>query len=680
MSSGNWDESAGESRLALLAALRPRDLVGRTRELEQLRSTWTTVRGGLPAITLLAGPAGAGKTRLAAEVAGEIDQAGALVAYVACRRELTPPNQPWLDLVTQLAQQIPGDMAKRVGSLHDLVAVAPDLASVVGLATTRTESSLADDAEVRARRIRVAIGDVLQAMARRVPVLAVIDDLHWAGPQTLATLGHLTERAPTEPLWVLGTFRDTDFDMSAHLDLLLADLGRVDWSDRLTLRGLSRPEVEELLTNLVGAVVSSAKLTSYAEQVTERTDGNPFLVTELGRDLALGARSVVPDSVVEVVRQRQQRLSPTARKILDTVAVAEVIDLPTLRAVVGPEQAGLGLREALGSGLITELEHLLPRYQFSHALLQDAVASQLDGLGRAEIHLGLAEALEETAGDHATALASLARHFAGAVSLIGPAKAIDYGRRTAALARSNAGYREAVEALTLIAEILPTGSDRRVELLIEAVSLRTRDGSDLTQALEAAHETLSEAHESGNPLLVAEAAIGFERLAQHLVGLPNEAHGALQLAIEAGGDRLDETTLVRLRASLARAKMLLGDPQGVELAQQAVAAARRLDERTALAHTLEAATHNIEDPRARLAVSLECARPVRRRVAADVGDRQRDVGLFPAWRHRRGGGHPPPPHGILRNLSVLDVPLSRARGQRRLGLGPGAPRPSRRAH
>ena len=58
-------------------------LVGRERELAWLRERWERARGGVGGLIVLVGEPGIGKTRLAAELAGEVHRVGAVVLYAA---------------------------------------------------------------------------------------------------------------------------------------------------------------------------------------------------------------------------------------------------------------------------------------------------------------------------------------------------------------------------------------------------------------------------------------------------------------------------------------------------------------------------------------------------------------------------------------------------------------------
>ncbi|MBW3534908.1 MAG: hypothetical protein KY453_06785, partial [Gemmatimonadetes bacterium] len=85
--------------------------------------------------------------------------------------------------------------------------------------------------------------------------------------------------------------------------------------------------------------------------------------------------------------------------------------------------------EAVGAALLTEVEGVVDRYRFSHALTQHTLYDDLGASRRARIHGRTAEILEQryrdTPGSHA---AELARHFVAATQAADVMKALTYSR------------------------------------------------------------------------------------------------------------------------------------------------------------------------------------------------------------------------------------------------------------
>ena len=83
----------------------------------------------------------------------------------------------------------------------------------------------------------------LRDVSARVPLVIVLDDLHWADKPTLQMLSHIAREIGHARVLLLGTYRDTDLDRTHPLSQTLGALNREALFTRITLRGLSREEV-----------------------------------------------------------------------------------------------------------------------------------------------------------------------------------------------------------------------------------------------------------------------------------------------------------------------------------------------------------------------------------------------------------------------------------------------------
>ena len=83
-----------------------RVFVGRAREFEQFEQAWSAVTSGARQVVLLGGEPGAGKSRLAAEVATALHERGAVVLLGHCIEEFGPSYQPFVQPLEALAPDI----------------------------------------------------------------------------------------------------------------------------------------------------------------------------------------------------------------------------------------------------------------------------------------------------------------------------------------------------------------------------------------------------------------------------------------------------------------------------------------------------------------------------------------------------------------------------------------------
>ncbi len=605
--------------------------VGRSEVLDALSTEWTAATVDTGRIVLIGGEAGTGKTRLAAELARRLHATGAAVLYGTCDDDLALPYQPWVQALDPVVPILVAADRQLAARLTPLVALLRSAERFVSLASGRTGA----DAEAERYRRYGAFAQLLEASTSTWPTLLVLDDLHWAGAQTLALLRHLPRLGLPRRLLIVATFRDTGDEITEPLASLLADLRRVDGTRRIGLGGLDTDSVVRFVTAAAGGSLD-ADLRKVAHVLAERTDGNPFYVGALwehliargavvARDGGFSVRSVaaagdVPDSVREVIAARLGRLSPVARRLVDLAAMAgmqveqAVLELAAGTTGMTAADVSAGTEELVAAGLLTFVQGARPAYRFSHAIVRDTVAMAVAPGGRPSLHLAIARGLESVhEPDPRPILADLARHFGAAVP-VGPTdRAVQYGRRAAGQAFRAAAYDEAVAHLMAVLE-LPLEPTDRADLLVDLGLAHLRDGF-YEPSLRTYGEAFELAEQAGAVDAAAAAAVGFE-LATHFPGLPGgpavELIGrAIELAVDS-----PMVVRTRLKASFARALAIAGrTEEGVAMAEETIIDARTIGDPESLTVALQALQTALDDPSRRLAVSDELAD-----LAAATGD------------------------------------------------------------
>ena len=220
--------------------------VGRSAELETLRSLVPRAEGEGRRVVLVGGEPGSGKSRLVREFAAETAGGGALVLYGACDAVIHTPYGPFVEALEHLARVIdPAELRAALGtSGGELARLLPDLAARIDDLPPPVEA----DPDTERHRLHMAVTDLLTGVGRRRPVLLVIEDGHWADAPTMLLLRHLARAAGSARLLLLGTFRDAEADMPDALSETLADLRRSDDVVRLRLTGLSDGDVTEFVS------------------------------------------------------------------------------------------------------------------------------------------------------------------------------------------------------------------------------------------------------------------------------------------------------------------------------------------------------------------------------------------------------------------------------------------------
>ena len=575
--------------------------VGRSVELETLRSLIPRAEGEGRRAALIGGEPGSGKSRLVREFSGVAAEDGALVLYGACDAVVRSPYGPFVEALDHLARVCePNELRAALGpGGGELTRLLPDLPARVG----ELEPPVEADPDTERHRLHTAVTELLAGISRSRPVLLVLEDGHWADAPTLMLLRHLTRSAGHARILLLATFRDTESELPEAFSETLADLRRSEAVVWLRLAGFSSEEMTEFVRRAAGGGAGEG-LPELASAISELTDGNAFLVCELWRSLVeTGAVELsggeirlarplselgTPQGVREVVSQRLSRLAPGTSDLLELAAIAGgEFELGTVRRASHLEDRELraALDEAARSGMIEELPSTTLAYRFTHELVRRALHDRLSGLRRAELHLLVGEALEKGGVQSARALADLAHHFASAAPLAEPGRAVEYTLLAARAATAALDFEQAAEWMRTALELPIDDPLQRAEALLELGSASHRAGKAL-DALEAFDSAAGIARELEDAELLARAAIGHEEACWR-PGIAEE--GAVDLLEEAATALGDETSTLRvgLLAGLARALDFQGEHErGAIVRTRAVEMARGLGDRAGLATVL----------------------------------------------------------------------------------------------
>jgi DNA-binding SARP family transcriptional activator len=601
--------------------------VGRAAEASLLHDAWREAAGGKRRLVVLAGEAGIGKTRLAAELAGHAHRDGAVALYGRFEEEAPAPYQPVVQMLRGWAGGASlAPLAVRLGPrAAELGIVLPEF----GPATSGDGGSLRG-LDLGAQRLRLfdALAALLAEIAGAAPLLVVLDDVHWADLPTLQLIGHLVRAPAPEGALFLATARAEEG--SEALRTLLAGLRREGMLQRIDLAGLDAVETGALVSALGGRPATPA----FVEQLHGETDGNPFFIEEVvhhlaGADGRLGEavaldEAGVPEGVREVTGRRLARLGEPAREMLATAAViGREFDFDVLEEV-GPlrgDELVAALEEAVAALVLREDPERVGRYAFGHALMRATLYDGLSALRRARLHSRAGEALIARRGGQLDPhLGQLAHHFALAAPVDRPERAVDFALAAGRRADRLLAWEEAAghyQAALRARELAGAADDRmRCELLLALGSSQERAGvPQMRTTFSAAGAT---ARALGDPALLGRAALGYAGRWSQLGRVEEDVAALLQEALGALGEE-DSPLRARLLARLALELYYAGDPQRrLALSEDAVALARRLGDPLTLAICLDARHYALWRPETvqeRLAVAAEL-----RRIAGAVGD------------------------------------------------------------
>jgi tetratricopeptide (TPR) repeat protein len=583
-------------------AARHRPFVGRRRELGQLVSALDEAMSGRGRLCLLAGEPGIGKTRLADELAATARDRGARVLWGRCwEAGGAPAYWPWVQVLrSHVADELPHRIAHQFGdAAPDLASLLPDIRDVVPGSQPR---ELGDPESARFRLFD-AVASVLHRVARTVPLVIVLDDLHAADAPSLLLLQFVSTQISSSPLLVVGTHRDVELDPDLPIVTAVAELLREPRTARLELAGLPEGDVARLVEVITGRPASDGLVRA----IHVETGGNPLFVGELVRLLAAEgqmedpaddgiARLRIPSGIRHTILRRVGHLSEPCREVLMLASViGRELSVAILERVAEVTSSDLGpsVEEAIAARVLGEVPTAVGRVRFSHALVRDALYEEIPPSRRAELHLRAGRALEALhAGDPDSHLAEIAHHYLLAVPAVDPATAIERAVRAGRWASRHLAYEEAARLYEVALRVLdgsgPEGQEARISLLLALGFARAGAGDD-PRAKEAFRRSAELARREGLPERLAEAALGYggrfvwmrPGADVHVVALLEEALAALPPE--------DASLRARLLARLAGA--LRDDPsrrRRDEVSAEGVAMARRIGDPATLAYSLSA--------------------------------------------------------------------------------------------
>jgi len=431
-------------------------ICGREAEIQALGEALGRVASGGPAIVLVEGEAGIGKTRVLAEVLQDACGRGMQVAEG--RAEELERTRPF------------GVLAAAFGCARS--SADPRRAAIAGLLAAPPAGELSpitvtSDPGLHFRVVD-AFTDLVEELALAGPLVLGLDDLQWADPSSLLTLGVLARRISDLPVGLIGCMRPSP--RAAELDRLAGALEAAG-ARHLTLY----PLTGEAVTGLVAQAVAAEPGPRLLAQVAGAA-GNPLFITELLGALAQEeaittaggraemAQTVLPPTLRLTILRRVSFLpEPTLQALRSASILGSGFSLTDLATVTGRPAVDLSvvLAEAISARV---LEDDGARLRFRHDLIRDAIYDDLTGSVRLALHR---EAGQRLAQARAPAL-QVAEHLARGATT-GDAEAVAWLAKAARQAAPRSPDVSA-ELLGRAAGLMAPGDPGRDGLLAEQAS------------------------------------------------------------------------------------------------------------------------------------------------------------------------------------------------------------------
>ncbi|GID92044.1 LuxR family transcriptional regulator [Amorphoplanes digitatis] len=328
-------------------------MIGRDGELRRLVRLATARE---PAVAIIAGEPGIGKTRLVHE----------LLAAVPA------------GTVKLIGQAEPGSLSRPYEVLLDAIDGRPEV-------DEEQLAALADPSRSPVERLHTGLA-VLDDLIGDAPAVIVFDDLHWADSESAALFERIADQRG--PRLLIGTYRQGEVTRRNPVAGLLARLERRHAVTHLCLDRLTPAQTAALLAAVTGAPAPPRA----AASLHHRTGGNPFFLEELlraspGYDVEALVEQPLPWSLADVLRRQVDDLDPLSHRVVEAATVlGHRIPFDLLAAVTGAGEDELiaVLRDLVTRGVLVESGE--DEFAFRHALVREAIADQMLGRQRRRLH------------------------------------------------------------------------------------------------------------------------------------------------------------------------------------------------------------------------------------------------------------------------------------------------------
>jgi DNA-binding winged helix-turn-helix (wHTH) protein/tetratricopeptide (TPR) repeat protein len=485
-------------------------LVGREEAQAKLETWLTRAMDGQPHIVFITGDPGTGKSSLAESFLQRVPD-HALVARGHALEQYGSGEayMPILEAFTTLCKKKDNTAALKALETH-----APTwLAQMPSVTATMIGAALQREilGATRERMLR-EMAEAIEALTADVPLVLLLEDLHWSDKSTIDLISYLARRRASARLLLIGTYRPVELILSEHpLKAVKQELQLHRLCHDLPLDFLTHEDVGEYLRRRFPPNDFDPAL---VRLIHSRTDGNPlFMVaeTEFLKNSGSIAQQMddrwkltipleqieieMPESLRELIERQISKLSPELQRLLQAASVAgmkftgAVISFTAEFSATEAEEMSEGLtRRGL---FIRRCDEQMPdgtfttHYEFTHSLYQNVFYDMVPMGKRLRFHRSIGEGMEASYASQMPvgAAAELALHFEEGREYV---RAALYLFMAAETASRRYAYREAVAYLMKARELIGRlEEDHRTDLALsvsEQLGLTRRSMGDMRHA------------------------------------------------------------------------------------------------------------------------------------------------------------------------------------------------------
>jgi class 3 adenylate cyclase/tetratricopeptide (TPR) repeat protein len=501
--------------------------VGREAELKLLDAAFARAADDCrPTLCTIVGPPGIGKSRFAREFLGEAGERARILVGRCLPYGEGITYWALGEIVRQVGGEDPyGRIAEIVGG-EEAAVVADRIVGAISLGP----------AGGSAEEISWAVRKLLEALTRDGPLIAVVDDIHWAEPALLDLLEYVVSFAAGAPLLLLCTARADLFET------------RPSWSNPrsgatlVSLEPLSGEEAASLVDELQDVDAQTRA------RIVDAAEGNPLFVEQLLAMRSDGGAGelVIPPTIQALLSARLDRLEPDERRVIERASVEGRLFHRSAVAELLPASE----RAAVGSHLLTLVrkEFIRPDsavflgddgFRFGHVLIRDAAYESIPKRLRAELHERFAGWLEAKLGERVEEYEEiLGYHLEQAFRLGTELDAPNRALAERAAARLGGAGRRALDRgdmngasnlLERAAALLDRASKARIEFEVDLGEALLESGR-LIEAESLLEGAVANAARTDDRLLDARAQVGLAGVRIQTEG--SQAHEAIRRDLE----------------------------------------------------------------------------------------------------------------------------------------------------
>jgi class 3 adenylate cyclase/predicted ATPase len=349
-------------------------LIGREAELQRLREAFgEAVAARQCRLFTVVGPAGIGKSRLAAELCASLrDEANVLTGRcLAYGDGIT--FWPLIEIVGSLGSD--DGIRELLAEVEDGEVIAARVLGAVGSNPTASGGETF-----------WALRRLFEELARDKPLVVLVEDIHWAEPTLLDLLEYLAGWTHDAPMLLLCLARPELLDE------------RPAWLTQTGTGAMLEPLTDEEARRLLDEIAHEWPLDAPARRrITEAAEGNPLYLEQMAAMLAEGGPlEGIPPTIHALIAARLGRLPPDERRVLESAAVAgsKHFVRSALRRLLGEEDQAVvdaSLLSLARKDLLSARPGREDAYLFRHVLIRDAAYAGIPKELRARLHERYAE-------------------------------------------------------------------------------------------------------------------------------------------------------------------------------------------------------------------------------------------------------------------------------------------------